>query len=149
MRLALPWQRWTMWAPLVEALSLLPLLRPLPPTSGNTAICRFCGMAHRLAAPAVDEDDHFDDDDFDDEGETVAMTDAGVLELLQEHFTGADAFYLAPSIPPKKERNVRALHAAHLPAHEPILGLYDGTVFGAADNEFVITARRLCWRNIA
>lgn len=111
-------------------------------------------MAHFLAPPTrevIEEDSDFDDDDEDedfDDDETIAMTDAAVVELLREHFMGADSFYIAPSIPPKKEKNVRAMHAAHLPPHEPILGIYDGTVFGAADDGFVITSRRLCWRNM-
>ncbi|APR85392.1 Twin-arginine translocation protein TatA [Minicystis rosea] len=111
-------------------------------------------MAHFLAPPprdAADLDDDFededdDDDDFEDE-DVIPMTDAAVLELLRERCAGEGSFYLAPSIPARKERTVRALHAAHLPPNEPILALYDGTVFGSADDGFVLNAWRLCWKN--
>lgn len=136
----------------MEALTCSHCCAPLPPPTGNTAVCRFCGMAHFLApaARAEPEDDFDEDDDFeeDDDDEIIPMTDEAVLGLLRDHFSGMDSFYMPPAIPAKKERNVRVLHAVHLPPHEAILGLYDGTVFGAADDGFVITARRLCYRNI-
>lgn len=136
----------------MEALTCSHCCAPLPPPNGNTAVCRFCGMAHFLAPPArtAPEEDFDEDEEDDDEldEETIVMSHAAIVELLRERFVGEDAFYIAPSVPPKKERNARAMHAGHLPAHEAILGLYDGTVFGAADDGFVITARRLCWRNM-
>lgn len=55
--------------------------------------------------------------------------------------------YFAPAIPPDKEANARAIHGAHLPASEPILVLYDGTIFGSAENGFLLTPERLCWKN--
>jgi hypothetical protein len=58
------------------------------------------------------------------------------------------AVHYAPAIPPDKERGARAAHAAHLPESEPILVLYDATILGAADNGFVVTAARLCWKTL-
>ncbi len=60
---------------------------------------------------------------------------------------GGSLFY-APSIPPRKEYNARAAHALHLPEEEPVLALYDDTLFGGAEDGFLITTERLCWKNI-
>jgi hypothetical protein len=58
-----------------------------------------------------------------------------------------DVFY-APGIPPFKLAAARAAHEAYLPEHERVLVLYDGTLLGSADNGFVVTAERLCWKNL-
>jgi hypothetical protein len=139
--------------PPLEALTCSHCCAPLPPPTANTSVCRFCGMAHFLAPPPreepedVDEDEDEDEDEEDEDEEVIPMNDPAVLALLRERCSGESTFYVAPGIPARKERNVRELHAAHLPPHEPILGLYDGTVFGAADDGFVLNAWRLCWRN--
>lgn len=77
----------------------------------------------------------------------IAMTDASVLALLRQHFAGTDAMVLCPGIPGKKELAARAVHAQHLPSDERVLALFDDTVFGSGDEGFVVTARRLCWKN--
>lgn len=59
-----------------------------------------------------------------------------------------DDLYFRPQIPASKERNARAVHVAWLDANEPVLVLYDDTLFGAGDDGFVLTAQRLHWRNI-
>jgi hypothetical protein len=56
--------------------------------------------------------------------------------------------FYAPSIPHEKLRSARAAHALHLPEEEPILVLYDGTLFGGAKDGFVVTPQRLCWKNL-
>ena len=77
----------------------------------------------------------------------IAMTDEAVLALLKQHFTGAESTSLCPSIPGKKELGARAVHARHLPSDERVLMLHDDTVFGTGDDGFLVTSRRLCWKN--
>jgi hypothetical protein len=71
-----------------------------------------------------------------------------LAELGRQHLSAVPAVYFAPSIPPDKEVNARAVHEAHLPPAEPILLLYDATLFGSAENGFVLTPERLCWKNL-
>jgi len=59
-----------------------------------------------------------------------------------------DDHYFYPEIPASKEDNAREVHAAVLRPDERVLVLYDDTVFGAADDGFVLTTTRICWRNI-
>jgi hypothetical protein len=54
--------------------------------------------------------------------------------------------YRAPAIPADLEAAVRRVHGASLPAAEPVLVLYDDTVFGTGENGFVLTPRRICWK---
>jgi len=77
----------------------------------------------------------------------IAMTDDAVLAFLREHFTGAESTSLCPSIPGKKELGARDAHALHLPNDERVIMLYDDTIFGSGDEGFLVTARRLCWKN--
>lgn len=77
----------------------------------------------------------------------VWLTDEHVTNLLKRELTGVDSSYVQPSIPAKKEANARKVHAAHLPAAERVIGLYDGTAFGSAKDGFVVTSKRICWKN--
>lgn len=78
----------------------------------------------------------------------ISMTEDAILALLRQHFGADDSLYLAPTVPPKREAGARRAHAAHLPASERVLALYDDTVFGSGEDGFVVTAQRLCWKNI-
>ena len=78
----------------------------------------------------------------------IPMTEDAILGLLRQHFGVDDSLYLAPTIPTRRELGARRAHAAHLPSHERILALYDDTVFGSGEDGFVVTAQRLCWKNI-
>jgi hypothetical protein len=78
----------------------------------------------------------------------IPMTEDAILALLRQHFGADDSLYLRPTIPPKKEAGARRVHATSLPADERILALYDDTVFGSGEDGFVVTARRVCWKNI-
>lgn len=78
----------------------------------------------------------------------IPMTEDAILGLLRQHFGSDDSLYLAPTIPQKREVAARRAHAAHLSHDERILALYDDTVFGTGDDGFVVTAKRVCWRNI-
>lgn len=71
-----------------------------------------------------------------------------IVSLAREHLAESLSVYYAPEIPPKKEAGARRAHALHLPEGEPILVLCDSTVFGGADDGFVITPARLCWKNL-
>jgi hypothetical protein len=78
----------------------------------------------------------------------IPMTEDAILGLLRQHFGADDSLYLAPLIPPRREVGARCAHGAGLPSDERILALYDDTVFGSGEDGFVVTARRLCWKNI-
>jgi hypothetical protein len=82
------------------------------------------------------------------EAARIPLTDEAVLALLRQHFAGIDSLYLCPSIPGKKELAARGVHARHLPSHERVLALFDDTIFGSGDEGFVVTAQRVCWKNI-
>jgi hypothetical protein len=71
-----------------------------------------------------------------------------IVALARERLAGGSAVYYAPSIPPDKEGNARAVHEAHLPESEQVLVLHDATLFGGAADGFLITAERLCWKNL-
>ena len=71
-----------------------------------------------------------------------------IVSLAEKRMGLGSAVHYAPSIPPGKEAGARRVHALHLPESEPILVLYDGTVFGSAAEGFIATAERLCWKNL-
>lgn len=77
----------------------------------------------------------------------IPMTEEAVLDLLRRQFGSLGSVFFAPNIPEKKESSARRAHIVHLPDPEKILALYDGSMFGNADGGFIITARRLCWKN--
>ncbi len=84
---------------------------------------------------------------FGSEAARIAMTDDAVLALLRQHFANIDGMYLCPTIPGKQEFAARSTHAAQLPSCERVLALFDDTLFGLGDEGFVVTARRVCWKN--
>ena len=78
----------------------------------------------------------------------IPLTDEAVLALVRQHFDGIDAMYLCPTVPGMKELAARRVHARHLPSDERVLALFDDTVFGLGDDGFLVTSRRLCWKNV-
>jgi hypothetical protein len=82
-----------------------------------------------------------------EEAARIAMSDESVLALLRQHFTGSEWTWLCPAITGTKELVARAVHARHLPGDERILMLYDDTVLGSGDIGFLVTSRRICWKN--
>lgn len=68
-----------------------------------------------------------------------------VLELAHHHLGLIESVFYAPAIPTDKESTLRALHPTLAP-DEPILVLYDDTVFGGAKDGFALTPERICWR---
>lgn len=71
-----------------------------------------------------------------------------IRELVQVSFRDRKNVYLAPNIPADKAANATAVHTDHLPPGEPLLVLYDDTLFGSAKEGFVITESRLCWKSL-
>jgi hypothetical protein len=80
-----------------------------------------------------------EDDDDSDQNDLVA--------LARWHIGMGGRVFYAPYIPPDKEATARFAHDLHLPDDEAILVLHDGTVFGSAEEGFVITQERICWKN--
>jgi hypothetical protein len=83
----------------------------------------------------------------DRKGEGAAWTPDAIVRLARRHLGMAHSVFYAPSIPHDKLGKARAAHALHLPEDEPILVLYDDTLFGGAKDGFVVTPERLCWKN--
>jgi len=89
---------------------------------------------------------------FEDEPEApvtsfAGMTDAYVAAKVKEHLGENDSLFSTATLGSRKEGNARGVHAAHLPPEEPIVALWDNTVFGAADDSVLLTARRVCWHD--
>lgn len=77
----------------------------------------------------------------------AGMTDDYVATKVQAHLGHHACLFMGANIGARKEGNAREIHAAHLPPEEAVVALWDNTVFGAADDSVVITARRVCWRD--
>lgn len=75
----------------------------------------------------------------------IPMTDEALLAYLHGSLAGIVA--LAPEIAPKKEAAVRRIHV-DIADDEPVLALFDDTIFGSAEYGFVVTPHRLAWRNL-
>jgi hypothetical protein len=129
----------------------------LPPhdARGNSS-CFYCGAQHRAdrsseilaitsgyEAPARDRESSHDGE----EAARIPMTEDAVLRLLREQFADAESVFLCPHLPPRKERLVREAHGVHLPDNERILALHDASWLGHGTEGFLVTARRLCWKN--
>ncbi len=59
-----------------------------------------------------------------------------------------DLFY-DPAIPASKLERARAMHARHLPRRERVALLYDDTLFGSAEEGFLLTPHLFCWKNLS
>ena len=83
-----------------------------------------------------------------DDGESGGDDDRDdLVALARWHIGMGGRVFYAPSIPPEIEANARFAHDRHLPDEEAILVLHDGTVFGSAEEGFLITQERFCWKN--
>ena len=100
------------------------------PTTTSRPRCRESVMARSR---------HDDDEEGDDPDDLVA--------LARRHIGMVGRVFYAPSIPPEIEATARFAHDLHLPDDEAVLVLHDGTVFGSAEEGFLITRQRLCWKN--
>lgn len=70
-----------------------------------------------------------------------------IVALARKHIGMGGRVFYAPSIPRDKEASARFAHDLHLPDEETILVLHDGTVFGSAEEGFLVTKQRICWKN--
>jgi hypothetical protein len=134
-----------------------------PPNSAGRSSCVYCGAEHtsdrssEILAVALAERVNRESGTCPaygtleaEDAARIPMTEDAVLTLLREHFaSSADCgrVFVCPHIPPKKEQSARQAHAVHLPDRERILALYDATWFGSGDEGFIVTSRRLCWKN--
>lgn len=83
-----------------------------------------------------------EDDGVHEEGDRDDL-----VALARWHIGMGGRVFYAPSIPPEIEATARFAHDRHLPDEEAILVLHDGTVFGSAEEGFLITQERFCWKN--
>lgn len=133
-----------------------------PPDASGRSCCVYCGTEHRerssevhvfstpisLALPSSDV--VFSAHPSWHEGEDAAripMTEEAVLRLIRRHFGDAASVFVCPHVPPKQEQAARRAHAPHLPERERILALYEASWSSSGEEGFVVTARRLCWKN--
>lgn len=70
-----------------------------------------------------------------------------IAQLARRHLGTRPGLYTGGEIPARKVARARQTHGVHLGRDEPIAVLYDATVFGGADEGFVVTPQRICWRN--
>jgi hypothetical protein len=83
-----------------------------------------------------------------EEAARIPLTDEAVLTLLREHFASLSGrVFIAPLIPPRNEDAMRRAHVLHLPDRERILALYDASWLGSGEEGFLVTSRRICWKN--
>lgn len=135
---------------------------PPPPATVKMVVCEFCGnpglnpfyvapapVAHAAPVAHVTHAAPVAQAPIAPAAPPRPRTAEEILRLAQTHLQLFDSLFYAPAIPAKKEQGAREGYGARIPADEPILALYDSTVFGGADDGFVITPRRLGWKNIA
>jgi hypothetical protein len=125
-----------------------------PPNAAGESSCFYCGARHAQReseivpvsqeTPARDRESSHDGED----AARIAMTEESVLQLLRQHFGDVEPIFLCPHVPQRKEAMVRHAHLVHLPETERILGLYDASWLGHGTDGFVVTSRRLCWKNV-
>lgn len=89
------------------------------------------------------------DDEDEDEDEEWEWTEENIVAYARESLGEHDSLFYEPNIPPAKLKAARATHKATLDRNERVLVLFDDTVFGGADDGFIITTEQLAWKNIA
>ena len=125
----------------------------LPESFDGAATCPRCGIEHlsqtgefgaitERTLPS-DRSSHAGED-----AARIVMSEEAILELLRRHFGALGAAFVASNVPSRKEEAARRAHIVHPPPNEPILALYDSTMLGSGDEGFIVTARRLCWKNL-
>lgn len=124
----------------------------LPPFVDGSASCPQCGCEHlartgEFAAITeknlpVDRPSHAGED-----AARIAMSEKAITELLHRQLGVLGTVFVSPDIPARKEAAARRAHVMHLPAPEKVLALYDSTM-GSGEEGFVVTTRRLCWKNV-
>lgn len=69
-----------------------------------------------------------------------------ISDLVVQHFPDR-SFVKRPTEEHSLLPRLRKIHHDHLPKDEPVLGFYDDTLMGSGKSGFVITHKRLCWKN--
>lgn len=99
------------------------------------------GAAPRRVQLGGRDDEESDEDEFD-------WSEESFVALAKDHLGQRDSLFFHPNIPADKLKAGRATHKESLERDERVLVLYDNTVFGGADDGFVMTVNQLCWKNI-
>lgn len=125
----------------------------LPEMTDGIVVCAHCGVEHLSSTGEfgaitertlpTDRASHAGED-----AARIPMSEEAILELLRRHLGASGAAFVAPNIPVRKEEAARRAHIVHLPGTEKILALYDSTMLGSGDEGFVVTTRRVCWKNM-
>jgi hypothetical protein len=69
-----------------------------------------------------------------------------ILRLCHGYLPWHRSLTLGLSTDPAVYPEARTAHAAHLPADEPLIAVYDGTLFGGAGLGLLLTPERVCWK---
>ena len=80
--------------------------------------------------------------------EARAVLEQQILELTGGYLGEDSSTHIHPEIHRRKLDGAREAHARYLREDEKILVVHDATVFGSAEEGFVLTGRRLCWKNL-
>ncbi|MBX3233283.1 MAG: hypothetical protein KIT84_33345 [Labilithrix sp.] len=125
----------------------------LPPFVDGSTSCPTCGLEHLASTGEfaaltertlpVDRPSHAGED-----AARIAMTEKAIVELLRRQLGVLGTVFVAPDVPARKEAAARRAHVVHLPSPEKLLALYDATMLGSGEEGFIVTTRRLCWKNV-
>jgi hypothetical protein len=88
------------------------------------------------------------DDDEEEYDEEFEWTEEGITEYAQECLGEHASLFFHPKVPKDKLKAARKVHDASLDSDERVLVLFDDTVFGGADDGFIVTVEQLAWKNI-
>ncbi len=89
-----------------------------------------------------------DDEEEEGEDEDWEWTEENIVEYAREALGEHDSLFFEPNIPKEKLKAARSTHRASLDRDERVLVLFDDTVFGGADDGFIITTEQIAWKNI-
>lgn len=70
-----------------------------------------------------------------------------IVDVARRALGELDFVHYCPSIPRKMEAAIRVVHARHLAPDDPLLVVYDDTLFGSGNDGIVLTERGVCWRS--
>jgi len=74
----------------------------------------------------------------------MALTREQIARTLRSF----ERLFVVPDVPGKKLATAQRVHADSLTSDDPILALYDDTAFGGSREGFLLTERRICWKNL-
>ncbi len=109
--------------------------------SGSVMAAAASSLRNRPASVEEDEDEDEDEEDFE-------WTEESIVALARESLGQHDSLFFDPSIPKEKLKAARGVHKGTLDRDERVLVLFDDTVFGGADDGFIVTTEQLAWKNI-